>query len=124
MAILVCHQFGHYLVGRYHGVHVTLPYFIPMPVNGIGTMGAFINMKEPPKNRKVLLDIGIAGPLAGLVVAIPVLLYGLSISNVTRLQVQPGQMKIQMEGNSVIYLAVEICCLRAIITPAPPRTPE
>jgi len=103
MAILGCHEFGHYLVGRHHGVHVTLPYFIPMPFSSIGTMGAFINMKEPPKNRKVLLDIGIAGPLAGLVVAIPVLLIGLSLSQVTRLQVEPGQM-IQMEGNSVLYL--------------------
>ncbi len=103
MAILGCHEFGHYLVGRHHGVHVTLPYFIPMPFSSIGTMGAFINMKEPPKNRKVLLDIGIAGPLAGLAVAIPVLLIGLSLSQVTRLQVEPGQM-IQMEGNSVLYL--------------------
>ena len=103
MAILGCHEFGHYLVGRHHGVHVTLPYFIPMPVNGIGTMGAFINMKEPPKNRKVLLDIGIAGPLAGLVVAIPVLLIGLSLSQVTRLPSLPAST-LQMEGNSVLYL--------------------
>ncbi len=103
MAILGCHEFGHYLVGRHHGVHVTLPYFIPMPVNGIGTMGAFINMKEPPKNRKVLLDIGIAGPLAGLVVAIPVLLIGLSLSQVSRLPSLTAST-LQMEGNSVLYL--------------------
>jgi len=103
MAILGCHEFGHYLVGRHHGVHVTLPYFIPMPFSQIGTMGAFINMKEPPKNRKILLDIGIAGPLSGLVVAIPVLLIGLSLSQTTRLQVGPGQM-IQLEGNSILYL--------------------
>ena len=74
LAVLGAHEFGHYLVGRAHGVHVTLPYFIPMPIlNPFGTMGAFINMKELPKNRKVLLDIGLAGPFAGVLVAIPVL---------------------------------------------------
>lgn len=117
LAILGCHEFGHYLVGRYHGVHVTLPYFIPMPFSQIGTMGAFINMKEPPKNRKVLLDIGIAGPLAGLIVAIPVLLIGLSLSQITRLQVEPGQM-IQMEGNSVLYLLSKFAIFGQLL-PAP-----
>jgi membrane-associated protease RseP (regulator of RpoE activity) len=117
LAILGCHEFGHYLVGRYHGVHVTLPYFIPMPFSQIGTMGAFINMKEPPKNRKVLLDIGIAGPLAGLVVAIPVLLYGLSTSHITRLELPPGQM-IQMEGNSVLYLLSKFAVFGQLL-PAP-----
>ena len=102
LGILGAHEFGHYLAGRYHGVHVTLPYFIPFP-SFLGTMGAFINMKEPPKNRKILLDIGIAGPLAGLIVAIPVLLIGLSLSQVSRLRVNPGEM-IQMEGNSLLYL--------------------
>ena len=80
LAILAAHEFGHYLVARYHGVHVTLPYFIPMPFSPFGTMGAVINMKEQPKNRKVLLDIGLAGPFAGLLVAIPLLLIGLSLS--------------------------------------------
>lgn len=104
LGILAAHEFGHYLMGRYHGVHVTLPYFIPMPViSPFGTMGAFINMKEPPKNRRILLDIGIAGPLAGLVVAIPVLLIGLYLSNLSPLNPGPGQA-IQLEGNSIIYL--------------------
>ncbi len=88
-----------------------------MPFSQIGTMGAFINMKEPPKNRKVLLDIGIAGPLAGLIVAIPVLLIGLSLSQITRLQVEPGQM-IQMEGNSVLYLLSKFAIFGQLL-PAP-----
>ena len=103
LAILAAHEFGHYLAGRYHGVHVTLPYFIPFP-SMFGTMGAFINMKDVPKNRKVLLDIGIAGPLSGMIVAIPVLLIGLSLSHVERLAAPPPGMGLTMEGNSLLYL--------------------
>ena len=104
LAILSAHEFGHYLAGRYHGVHLTLPYFIPMPViSPFGTMGAFINMKELPKNRKILLDIAIAGPLAGFIVAVPVLLIGLHLSKVSPLFVDPN-FQLQIEGNSLIYL--------------------
>lgn len=105
LAILGAHEFGHYLAGRFHGVHVTLPYFIPFPFSPFGTMGAFINMKEPPKNRRILLDIGLAGPLAGMIIAVPVLLLGLSLSNLDRLPaiLPPGQMW-QLEGNSLLYL--------------------
>lgn len=117
LAILGAHEFGHYLVGRYHGVHVTLPYFIPFP-SMFGTMGAFINMKEPPKNRNILLDIGVAGPLAGMVVAIPVLLVGLAMSHVTQLTpLEPGQ-DIQMEGNSLLYLLSKFAIFGQLL-PAP-----
>lgn len=103
LAILLAHEFGHYLAGRYHKSNVTLPYFIPFPFSYFGTMGAFIQMKEPPKNRRVMLDIGIAGPLAGLIVAIPVLLLGLSLSKIETLpyRLQVGQI---FEGNSLLYL--------------------
>ena len=103
LAILMAHEFGHYLAGRYHKTHVTLPYFIPFPLSPFGTMGAFIRLKEPPRNKRILLDIGIAGPLAGFVVAVPVLLYGLSISTVEPILLEPGQ-GIQIEGNSILYL--------------------
>jgi membrane-associated protease RseP (regulator of RpoE activity) len=104
LAILVAHEFGHYLAGRYHRTDVTLPYFIPLPI-GLGTMGAFIRLKEPPKNKRILLDIGIAGPLAGLVVAIPVLLIGLMLSKVSAIPAQlPPGTGLQIEGNSLLYL--------------------
>lgn len=108
MAILTAHEFGHYFAGRHHGVHVSLPYFIPLPFSQFGTMGAFINLKEPPKNRRILLDIGIAGPLAGLAVAIPVLALGLWLSKVEAL---PGSIAagagLQLEGNSILYLLMK-----------------
>lgn len=105
LAILLAHEFGHYLAGRYHRTHVTLPYFIPFPFSPFGTMGAFIQLKEPPKNKRILLDIGLAGPIAGLVVAIPVLLLGLSLSEVSYLPAQLLQGQgLQIEGNSILYL--------------------
>jgi membrane-associated protease RseP (regulator of RpoE activity) len=123
MAILGAHEFGHYLVGRYHGVHLSLPYFIPLPlITPFGTMGAFINMKEAPRNRRVLLDIGIAGPLAGLVVAIPVLLYGLSISRVGPLPnvINPGT-GFSMEGSSILYLLSKLVVFGHLL-PTPANT--
>ncbi len=103
LAILLAHEFGHYLAARFHHTKVTLPYFIPFPLSPFGTMGAFIQLKEPPKNKRILLDIGIAGPLAGLVVAIPVLLYGLSLSHIEPIHLSAGQ-GFQLEGNSLLYL--------------------
>ena len=106
IAILGAHELGHYFAGRAHGVNVTLPYFIPFPFSPFGTLGAFINMKEPPRNRRHLLDIGIAGPLAGLIVAIPVTLIGLSLSTLDVVNLEPG-MGFTIEGNSVLYLLLK-----------------
>jgi membrane-associated protease RseP (regulator of RpoE activity) len=99
MAILVCHELGHYFAARLHGVPATLPYFIPIPppIGLLGTMGAVI-VQSPTADRKKLIDIGAAGPLAGLLVAIPVLLYGLHLSEVTA--PAPGSLQ---EGNSLLY---------------------
>ncbi|MEO1070380.1 MAG: site-2 protease family protein, partial [Cyanobacteria bacterium J06638_6] len=81
LVILGCHEMGHYLMARRYNMRVTLPYFIPVPFF-LGTLGAFIQMKSPVPNRRALFDVGIAGPLAGLVVAIPFLLWGLAQSTV------------------------------------------
>jgi membrane-associated protease RseP (regulator of RpoE activity) len=101
LAILLSHEFGHYLMARFHKVAVTLPYFIPFPLGAFGTMGAFIQLKAPPTNRRALLDIGIAGPLAGFIVAVPILFYGLMTS--APLQQIPFDQFSGMEGNSVVY---------------------
>ncbi|HOI75331.1 MAG TPA: site-2 protease family protein [Syntrophales bacterium] len=80
--ILGAHEFGHYAMARRHGIDVTLPYFIPAP-SIIGTFGAFIKMKTPIPDRRVLLDVGAAGPLTGLIVSVPILLVGLYLSEAT-----------------------------------------
>ncbi len=119
LGILVAHEFGHYLAARYHKTAVSLPYFIPFPTSTFGTMGAFIQLKSPPRNRRVLLDIGLAGPLAGLVVAIPVLLLGLSLSQVGLLPSSPPDAVGQwIEGNSVLYLAAKFVVTGQLL-PAP-----
>jgi membrane-associated protease RseP (regulator of RpoE activity) len=101
MGILLAHEFGHYLVSRYHRTPATLPYFIPLPFPPLGTMGAAILMKGIPKNKRILFDIGVAGPLAGMIVAIPVLFYGLSLSSLDTIQATASSF---IEGNSLIYL--------------------
>jgi len=80
LAILFCHEMGHYVTARYYGMDVTLPYFIPSPpaIMGIpflGTFGAVIRMKSPPQHRRALLHVGAAGPIAGFCVALPAMIY-------------------------------------------------
>ncbi len=107
LGILTAHEFGHYFAARYHRTEVSLPYFIPFP-SLFGTMGAFIRLKEPPRNRRVLLDIGIAGPLAGLVLAIPVLLLGIALSDISSLPSSPqAAAGSVLEGNSILYLVAK-----------------
>lgn len=103
LSILVAHELGHYFVARYYNAAVSLPYFIPFPLNPLGTLGAVINMKAPPRNRRQLLAIAAAGPIAGFVLAVPILLLGLNLSQVVVLP--PGGY--MMEGNSILYAALK-----------------
>jgi membrane-associated protease RseP (regulator of RpoE activity) len=99
LLILGSHELGHYFAARHHKLAVTLPYFIPAPfVSFLGTFGAFIQLREPMRNRKVLLDVGAAGPLVGLIFSIPILLIGLATS-----PVEPPSPGGVLEGNSFLY---------------------
>jgi membrane-associated protease RseP (regulator of RpoE activity) len=111
LGILAAHEFGHYFAARYHKVAVSLPFFIPMPL-GFGTLGAVIQMKEPVPDRRKLFDIGVAGPLTGLVLAIPLLLVGLSTSPVVTPTPSPGMM---LEGNSILYYFAKIAVFGKVL---------
>ncbi|CAN5725953.1 hypothetical protein BH11MYX1_BH11MYX1_45150 [soil metagenome] len=103
MTILTCHEFGHYFAARHHGVEVSLPYFIPLPpFVSLGTLGAVIRMDKPISDRRALFDVGAAGPIAGLVVAIPLLVIGLSLS-----AVGPSPADGSIEGNSILYAVLK-----------------
>ncbi len=105
MTILLCHEMGHYVVARRHGIDASPPFFIPLPpFVSLGTLGAVIQMDSPIEDRNKLVDVGAAGPLAGLVVAIPLLIYGLALSP---LGVTPPGEGAMMEGNSILYIALK-----------------
>ncbi|MDB6121750.1 MAG: Peptidase, partial [Pedosphaera sp.] len=97
LAILGLHELGHFFAARRHGMNVTPPYFIPAPF-ALGTFGAFIKMRSPPEDRHALFDVAVAGPLAGLVIAIPALLIGLHSSEVLGSSV--GAMRSPLDGSS------------------------
>jgi membrane-associated protease RseP (regulator of RpoE activity) len=85
LAILGTHELGHYYACKYYGVDASRPYFLPMPLVLTGTLGAFIRIRQPIPNKRQLFDIGIAGPIAGFVVAVPVLFLGMYLSRVVEL---------------------------------------
>ncbi len=105
LGILTAHEFGHYFAARYHKLSVTLPYFLPFPLPPIGTFGAFIRLKEPVPDRRKLFDIGVAGPLAGFILAVPLLFYGLASSPVLVVEPTPGGW---VEGNSLLYYSAKL----------------
>lgn len=83
LAILGFHELGHYVACRYYDVDASLPYFLPLPLVSLaGTLGAFIRIREPIPSKRMLFDIGIAGPIAGFIVAVPALFWGLAMSTV------------------------------------------
>lgn len=107
LSILGTHELGHYFVARYYGMQVSLPYFIPFlpfPL-GIGTMGAVIRMKSPMTSRKALFDVGLAGPVAGLVVAIPVLALGLRLSELVPAHAAGNNMALLL-GEPLLYKGI------------------
>ncbi len=105
MGILFTHEMGHYIACRIYKVPATPPFFIPAPlISPLGTFGAFIAMRGIPKNKRVLFDVGVAGPLAGLIVAVPVLFLGLSLSHLGPINPSPAGMSGFLEGNSLAYL--------------------
>ena len=110
LLILGAHEMGHYVAARRHNVPVTLPFFIPMPWSYFGTLGAFIQLRGPVSNRRALFDVGAAGPLAGLVVAVPVLLLGLATSDLV--SSFPGTT---FEGNSILYLLSKLVVFGRIL---------
>jgi membrane-associated protease RseP (regulator of RpoE activity) len=85
LAILGCHELGHYFACRYYDVDASLPFFLPVPTPLTGTLGAFIRIREPIPTKRMLFDIGFAGPIAGFLVAVPALFIGLSMSHIARL---------------------------------------
>lgn len=102
VAILGCHEMGHYLACRYYRIDATPPLFLPGPVFPFGTLGAFIRIRSPFPDRKSLFDVGVAGPLAGFVVTVPALLVGLA-----RSQVVPAEGSGGIElGDSLLMLAL------------------
>lgn len=111
LGILVTHELGHFLQARRHGVPASLPYFLPMPVPPLGTMGAVIVMRERIRTRNALLDIGASGPWAGMLVAIPVLCVGLRMSTL-----EPIADHGVDEGQSILYLLLK----HLVLGPIPP----
>ncbi len=120
LAILGAHEFGHYFAGKKNEVHVTLPFFIPLPLSLFGTMGAFINMRSLPKNKKALFDLAITGPLSGALISIIVLIIGLQLSELSTIPMSlPEAGVLQMEGNSLLYLLIKFLSFGKLL-PNPP----
>ncbi len=106
LLILGAHELGHYFTAKAHGIRVTPPYFIPVPF-ALGTFGAFIKIKSLTPDRRALFDVAVAGPLAGLVFAIPALLIGLRFSEVI-----PGDSSMALGHPGVnIGSSVLLACL-------------
>jgi membrane-associated protease RseP (regulator of RpoE activity) len=116
LAILGIHEFGHYALGRRHGMAITLPYFIPVPPVPpflLGTLGALIRLRGPVRDRRALFDMAVAGPLAGLLVAVPIYALGIHLSTVQ--PVPPDFSGVQF-GDAVLPKLIE----RLVVGPLPP----
>ena len=99
LGILGCHELGHYLACRYYNIDASLPFFLPVPLPPTGTLGAFIRIRERIPFKRVLFDIGIAGPLAGFLVAVPTLFFGVAMSRVMQI---PDPATAQTLGEPIL----------------------
>jgi membrane-associated protease RseP (regulator of RpoE activity) len=99
LGILMAHEMGHFIFSVRNGVYATLPFFIPFP-SPFGTMGAFIQIKSPFRSRAALFDIGIAGPIAGFLIAVPMAAIGLALSHPLPANLDPTSTQL---GQPVIF---------------------
>ena len=105
MATLGVHELGHYFTAKKHNLEASLPFFIPFPPP-LGTMGAFISVREPMPNRKALVEIGVAGPYTGLLLAIPISLIGIYLSNTTEHVTSPNSGGMYMIFFPAIFVLI------------------
>jgi membrane-associated protease RseP (regulator of RpoE activity) len=106
LLILGSHEFGHYFACRSYGVDASLPYFLPMPLLLTGTLGAVIRIRQPIPGKRALFDIGIAGPIAGFVVAVPLLVLGMYLSNVVAIPPQFAGTVVEF-GEPLLFKGAE-----------------
>lgn len=100
LGFLTVHEFGHYFAARYHRIRTSLPYYIPFPYNGIGNFGAVIRIREPIPRTRMLFDVGVAGPLAGFVVAFGVLLFAFAT-------LPPPEYLMDLPGHEALKTHIE-----------------
>jgi membrane-associated protease RseP (regulator of RpoE activity) len=100
LGILLAHELGHFFACRYYSIRCTPPYFLPLPLNMAGTLGAFIRIRSPFPNKRALFDVGVAGPLAGFIVTLPVLFFGIAHSRLLPITTVPGAINF---GEPLIF---------------------
>ncbi len=110
--ILLTHEMGHYLMTRIHSIPASLPYFIPFPFSIFGTLGAVIKMEGRIPNRRALFDVGVAGPVAGMVVIVPAIIIGLRFSEVVATETLRNTIQL---GDSLLFSFIA----RAVKGPIP-----
>jgi len=108
LSILFVHEMGHYYISRKHGIGTSLPFFMPIPPIipnfNIGTFGALISSRDPMPNKKALFDVGIAGPIAGFIVALPVTIIGIATSEIVQVDALPAGQPVL--GSSIFFMLI------------------